>query len=87
MRTREILALKWSDIDYENKIIKVRRARRQGIESKPKTKASIRDVDILDILYPYLQNHLKFKIPESDYLFTSNFKKPYNDTTGVFARY
>ncbi len=87
MRTGEILALKWSDIDYENMIIKVRRARRQGIESKPKTKSSIRDVDILDVLIPYLKNHLKFKIPECDYLFTSNFKEPYNDTTGVFARY
>ncbi|ADG92656.1 integrase family protein [Arcobacter nitrofigilis DSM 7299] len=87
MRTGEILALKWSDIDYENGIIKVRRSKRQGIESEPKTKASIRDVDILDILIPYLKNHLKFKIPQSDYLFTSNFQKPYNDCMGIFARY
>ena len=87
MRTGEILALKWSDLDYENSLIKIRRAKRQGIEDKPKTKASIRDIDIIDILYPYLLNHLKFKTHKSEYIFTSNFEKSYSDCGGIFARY
>lgn len=79
MRTGEILVLKWSDIDFENRIIKVRRAKRQSTESLPKTKSSIRDVDILDVLLPYLQNHLKYRIDENDYLFNSAHKKPFAD--------
>lgn len=79
MRTGEILVLKWDDIDFENSIIKVRRAKRQGIESNPKTKSSIRDVEIIDILLPYLQEHLKYKTDESEYIFNSWFKKPFTD--------
>ena len=54
MRTGEIVALKWEHIDFDKKIIKVRKARRGGIESDPKTNNSIRDVLILDPLMPYL---------------------------------
>ncbi len=53
MRTGEITGLKWSDIDFTNRIIQVRRTRNKGIETTPKTKSSIRDVEILDILLPY----------------------------------
>ncbi len=77
MRTGELVALKWSDIDFENNIIKVRRAKRQNVESLPKTNSSIRDIDIIDILLPYLQNHLKFKIDDSEYMFNSLHKKPF----------
>jgi len=77
MRTGELVALKWSDIDFENNIIKVRRAKRENVESLPKTKSSIRDIDIIDILLPYLQNHLKFKIDDSEYMFNSLHKKPF----------
>ncbi|MFC2057350.1 tyrosine-type recombinase/integrase [Campylobacterota bacterium] len=57
MRTGEIIGLKWEDVNWEERIIKVRRSRRQGVETKPKTKSSIRDVEILDALLPYLIKH------------------------------
>ena len=41
MRTGEIIGLKWSDINFKDKIIKVQRSRRQGTETLPKTKNSI----------------------------------------------
>lgn len=87
MRTGEILALKWDDIDLKNRVIKVRRAKRQNTESLPKTKSSIRDVDILDILFPYLENHLKYKIDESEYLFNSFYKKPFTDFSCISKTY
>ena len=43
MRTGEITALKWEDIDLENKTVKVQRTRNKGIESSPKTQSSIRE--------------------------------------------
>jgi len=43
-RTGEINALKWSNIDFENKVIQIRATRNKGIETTPKTLSSIRDV-------------------------------------------
>jgi len=80
MRTGEILALKWDDIILDKNIIQVERAKRQGIESKPKTASSIRDVDIIDILLPYIENHQQYKLSQSEYLFNSTkHNKPFAD--------
>jgi len=86
MRTGEIISLKWSDIDLDNNAISISRAKRQGIESKPKTDASIRTIDIIDALVPYIKNHLRYKIDSSEYLLNSFFKKPYSDSVAM-SRY
>lgn len=54
LRLGELLALTWEDIDYEEKVIHVTKARecfenRPSIK-KPKTKAGVRDIPIPDIL-------------------------------------
>jgi len=88
MRTGEILALKWEDIILDKNIIKVQRAKRQGIESKPKTASSIRDVDIIDILLPYILNHQQYKLNDSEYLFNSNkHHRPFADGNYVSCTY
>ncbi len=83
MRTGEIIALKWSDINLENNTISISRAKRQGIESKPKTEASVRTIDIIDALIPYIKNHFRYKINSSEYLLNSFFKKPYADSVAM----
>ena len=87
MRTGEITALRFSDIDLENKVIQVIRTRNKGVETTPKTKSSIRDVDILDVLIPYIENHLKYKIDESPYVFTSRLNKPYHSAIKISTCY
>ncbi|MBY0098683.1 MULTISPECIES: tyrosine-type recombinase/integrase [Bacillaceae] len=64
MRKGEILGLKWSDIDFEKKVIMVQRsvARISGlgyIFSSPKTKKSIRQVPIPDFFIEELLTHKK----------------------------
>ncbi len=56
LRSGEIIALKWSDIDFLKREIYVTRTRRKGIETTPKTESSVRIVPIFDILLPYLQD-------------------------------
>ncbi|WP_066155529.1 tyrosine-type recombinase/integrase [Aliarcobacter cryaerophilus] len=46
-RTGEILALEWKDIDFENKTITINKTRTLGITKIPKTKSSIRVIDML----------------------------------------
>lgn len=70
----------------KNNTISISRAKRQGIESKPKTDASIRTIDIIDALIPYIKNHIRYKIDSSEYLLNSFFKKPYSDSVAM-SRY
>ena len=86
MRTGEILALKWKNIDFENKTIYVRATRNRGKDSTPKTKSSIRDVDIINVLLPYLNSHLKYKT-DSEYLFNTKFKKPFHSANKLSIVY
>jgi integrase len=83
MRTGEIIGLKWDDIDLDNKIIKVRRSIRQGIESLPKTKNSIRDVEIIDFLMPFIKKHRKISSIDSTYVFETKNGKAFTTSDKI----
>lgn len=87
MRTGEIIGLQWKDVDWDEGIIKVRRSRRQGVETKPKTKSSIRDVEILDALLPYLKKHRKLCDCQNTYIFETYMGKPYNTCDKISSHY
>jgi len=55
MRPGEITSLRWSDIDFTNEIIKVRRTRILGKNGPPKKKASVRDVEMLSGVKEFFQ--------------------------------
>ncbi|MEW5833001.1 MAG: tyrosine-type recombinase/integrase [Campylobacterota bacterium] len=59
MRTGELIALEWGDINFIEKKISIRRARRSGITKKPKTKNSIRQIDMLPVVEQALREQYK----------------------------
>jgi len=71
------LDIKWEDVDWDEGIIHVRRSRRQGIETLPKTKNSIREVEIIDVLMPYLQKHRELVSKKSVYIFETYLNEPF----------
>jgi len=77
MRSGEIIALKKSDIDFTKNIIRVQRTRSRFGESTPKTKYSIRDIPIINLLQPYLTK--LYNKHNEEYLFVTQYKKPYRD--------
>jgi len=87
MRTGEIIGLKWIDIDFDERIIKVRRSIRQGVESLPKTKNSIRDIDIIDALYPYLLQHRELSGKDSEYVFETRAGRPFTTSDKISSWY
>ncbi len=87
MRTGEIIGLKWSDIDFDKKIIFVRRSIRQGRETLPKTKSSIRDIDLLNVLEPYLIKHKSNALDGSTYLFETYMGEPYRKTDNISSHF
>lgn len=73
LRIGEALALKWSDVDFEQSKLYVRRSVWRGKEQTPKTRKSIRAKHLLDGLARVLQSHSELcvgKKPE-DYLFVN----------------
>ncbi|RBQ26639.1 tyrosine-type recombinase/integrase [Aliarcobacter lanthieri] len=59
MRTGEILALEWKDIDFEEHTISITKTRTMGLTKSPKTKSSNRIIDILTQCEIYLKEQRK----------------------------
>lgn len=79
MRSGEIIALKKTDIDFEKNTIKVQRTRSRFGESTPKTTYSIREVPIIELLKPFIID--LYNSHDNEYLFVTQYNKPYKDTT------
>ncbi len=57
MRVGELLALRWRNVDFEHKVIRVREAVYEGHNSTPKTQGGIRDVPVGPALDRALRQH------------------------------
>jgi integrase len=79
MRSGEIIGLKKIDIDFQKNTIRVERTRSRFGESTPKTKYSIREIPIIELLTPYIKE--LYNKHDNEYLFITQYKKPYKDTT------
>ncbi|MBI5189909.1 MAG: tyrosine-type recombinase/integrase [Nitrospirae bacterium] len=90
MRTGELLALKWSDVDLENNQIHVKRSVTRGVVGLPKTKDSQRDIlmlppvkdALLDLMAVYC---LRDGVTRSVYVF-ANGAGNHRDVDGVRNR-
>ncbi len=78
MRPSEIVALTWDDIDFENRTIKINKAAiTKGEISTPKTKASIRTIDMLQLPYDTLKDQQKItRKYKQDRIFLTMFNTP-----------
>ena len=70
LRISELMALKWSDIDFESGIITVERARVAGIIKETKTKAGTRKVLLLKPAREALENQLEYT-KDKDFIFNT----------------
>lgn len=69
LRTSELIALKWTDIDFDNKLIKVRRKIVNGVEGPPKTSSGKRDIPILPNALHALLSQIPFTYSNNDRVF------------------
>lgn len=73
LREGEILGLQKKDIDFENNEIKIRRTRlKNGSFNPPKTKKSVRNVDILPLVRRVLEHRVKDLKKSEDLLFAKS---------------
>jgi integrase len=76
MRFGEMAALKWKNVDFKLEIIKVRETLVRGEEGRPKTKRSVRDLDMLPPVVEALRNQRKSTMGKSDYVFLNQYHRP-----------
>jgi integrase len=76
MRPNEMIALKWSNVDFEMRYITVREGRVLGIEGPPKTMSSYRDIDMLDPLFEALRKHRQEVRAGTTYVFPGKTGRP-----------
>lgn len=69
LRIGEVLALKWDKVNLDERKIKVEFTMVRGKLSKPKTKNSIRELVLLDKAYDAIQEQLKYKKYDNDFVF------------------
>lgn len=72
MRSAELLGLKWSDIDFENKEITINETIKMGQISTTKNEQSKRTIDMLDVLVPYLKEQYKLTGKYNSYVFLND---------------
>jgi integrase len=56
LRAGEMSTLKWKNVDFDRRIIKVVGTRANGEEGRPKTNSSYRDIDMLPVDYDALKD-------------------------------
>ena len=76
MRPNEMIALKWTNVDFEMRCITVREGRVLGIEGPPKTMSSYRDIDMLDPLFESLWKHRQEAPVVTTYVFPGKTGRP-----------
>lgn len=86
MRAGEIIALKWSDIDFKNMEIDVNKTVMYGIEGTPKTASSKAVIDLPQELLPFLKNQQK-RTGLREYLFYSAQGKRFDSTISLSYYY
>lgn len=82
MRTGELIALKWSDINLQSQKITVRRSIRANIETGTKT-GVVRTIDMLTPVAEALKEQFKLTGLAGGYVFLNRYKKHYAGSTTI----
>jgi len=79
LRTSEVIALEWSDVNFRQKTVFVRRVRtRTGEKDRPKTSASIRQVELLPPAQDALRSQQQFTPEDGPIFLNPRTGKPWN---------
>ena len=84
LRPNEALALRWQDVDFGRRILKIRRTiHRFGGIGLPKTASSERDVDMLDPVNAELEEQRSRTQMRGELVFLNDVGGPVERATGV----
>jgi integrase len=79
LRSGEMIGLRWEDVDFFKREIRIKRAIKMGVVSTPKTLSSVRDIDMIDSLLPYLTDQYKITGKSKSYVFLNSSGEHFYD--------
>jgi len=84
MRSGEMIALCWRDIDFKNKTINIDKTMRNGRVKTTKTQSGIRVIDMTEESYNALKNQKVICANfDSESVFLTQYKNPYKDVSEI----
>lgn len=86
LRVGEILGLRWQDVDFPNRLIRVQQAVYRGSLGSPKTKGSKRTLPLPEPLAVALERHRQDSPQTGGLVFSTSAGTPYSDTN-LLARH
>jgi len=85
MRSGEVLALKWEDIDFETDTISISKTIAEGIVNSAKTESSCRDIEMIDSAREFFKSQQLESGLKNSYLFLTK-KGTHHNTNYYFYR-
>ena len=83
MRIGEILALRWEDVNFDTATISIKATVGRGLITTPKTAGSIREIEILDVLMPYLRDQYEQTGEWGTFVFLNEANTHYFDSSKI----
>ncbi len=88
LRTSELIALEWGDVDWKRGSVFVRRAIVRNVVKETKTKAGMREVKLLDPAREAVEAQKEHSLLPGGRIFTNPItKKPWNDDTAIMRHW
>ena len=84
MRVGELIGLRWQDVNFDNDLISIRQAISQGKVDTPKTRSSVRDIDMLDVVKDALKSQYEITGHQKEgYVFLTQHGKYYKTAGSI----
>jgi len=87
MRSGEVLALKWEDIDFTTDTISVNKTIAAGVVNAPKTQSSIRDIEMLDMAKEFFKAQRLETGLKDGYIFLTRKGVVYGSNTYFYGHF
>jgi len=87
MRSGELLALKWEDVDFVTDTISINKTIAEGTINSPKTNSSIRDIEMLPMVKQYLKSQQLITGLRNTFVFLSRSNNHYSNNSFFYIEY
>ena len=83
MRTGEVIGLKWKNVNFNNYTLFIDTQITRGQEDTPKTKSSLRTIDMIPQCEFYLKEQIKLNL-DSEFVFLNINNKPFTSSSSLY---
>ncbi|MFA5461867.1 MAG: tyrosine-type recombinase/integrase [Sulfurimonas sp.] len=87
MRSGEVLALKWEDIDFVTDTISINKTIAEGHINSPKTKSSMRDIEMLTKAKEFFKAQQLETGIQNSYMFLTKYNNYYSNNSYFYQNY